>query len=135
MRLQSKGDDYFSAERLTKQHAIIYFAFICLIFVLFLVIEIVNKCKPDEAWRCCCCKRRGSSHPHAFSNNIYKDLGNYDLRSEYRKIKAEIELVQYMLDSHEIKTTPESARYLKMLDQKRQYIRILLKNKLEEVGV
>ena len=114
----------------------LYFAFIMSIFGLFLIIEISNAyCAHVWEYFCCCCKLRKTHKTESFSNNIYEELGAYDLRSEYRKTKNELDILTLMINKQAIVNDEGTRKYLAKMQEKRHYIRVLLMTRLQQLDI
>jgi len=100
------------------------------------MIELINGyC--SETWTKCftCCRRKVIHHPKAFSNNIYEELDGFDLRTEYKKTKNEVEITSLMMERGLLKKDPKTLNFLTKMTEKRQYLRVLLMKKLKDLGV
>ena len=108
IQTQNDDDSYFSSKRMSQTHAIIYLTFLVFIFIVFVTLEIIS-CYCADIWNwkkiCCCCKKNNKNNGNdkkgisdseremeiqSFSNNIYAELGSYDLKNEYKKTKTEL---------------------------------------------
>ncbi|CDW83214.1 UNKNOWN [Stylonychia lemnae] len=71
----------------------------------------------------------------SFSNNIYAELSGYDLKSEYKKTKAELAHYKFLAKKGLIKNDIYSQNFLKKLQEKLDLIQTILFMKLKSAGI
>ena len=93
-------EHYLTISRVRQKHALIYLTCMSFIFLVFFLVELIHS-RYRTLWKklfgCCMRKVKWDEESANFSNNIYKELSPYDLRTEYRKTETEFQDLKLML--------------------------------------
>ena len=120
----SNSNQYLSVTRIYQTHTLIYILGSVLFLLIFMFMELINACF-ENAWKTCCCLCFNYANHlqqvlKSFSNNIYKEIGIEELRTEFKKAKTELVDVQTMVVTGVLPKDEITVRFVKGIQEKLQ---------------